>query len=99
MSVGPMDMIASAAGTSAAAGSAIRGEALQRAANGTRQADFETRAENAASVGQAEQDEQIADRDIDGRPMWEYPAEAGDSEAPQPADPEQQTGRHLDLTG
>jgi hypothetical protein len=95
-------MITGAAGTSAAAGSAVRGEALQRTSNQTRQAACEQRAESAAGVGQAEQDEQIADRDVDGRLIWDYPTDAGHSEAPessQPADPQQQTGRHLDLTG
>lgn len=102
MSVEPTDMIAGVVGMSAAAGNAVRREALQKAVGHMRQADSERRAATAAGVGQAEQDEQIADREVDGRLMWQHPAapdSAVDSDPPNSADPEQQTGRHLDVSG
>jgi hypothetical protein len=111
MSIGPMGMIGSAAGSPLAQG---QGNEVQRAqqdtADSARQMQMNEKAEEASGVGQTEQDEEASDRDADGRRPWEIgpentddqPADstAGDSHAlHQSKDPTGQRGRQLDLSG
>jgi hypothetical protein len=73
-----------------------------------RQRQSNEKAEQAAGVGQTEQDEQTTDRDADGRRPWELPpptdestanAAEGSQEGPRSMDPSGLTGRQLDVSG
>jgi hypothetical protein len=67
------------------------------------------RAEQAAGIGQTEEDAEAQERDADGRRLWEraqQPAEGGDETeaqsdpaATRPKDPSGQCGGQLDLLG
>ena len=111
MSVGPMGMVGSTAGSPLAQsqGSDVN-RAQQDAASQTRQTQMSEKAENASGVGQTEQDEEAADRDADGRRPWEIgpnpPADSSAEEEPVPEvlpcpskDPSGLTGSQLDLQG
>ena len=108
MSIGPLGMIGSMAGTplSQSRGSSVD-QAQQQNADQARQTQSEGRAETAAGIGQTEQDEQAGERDADGRRLWEEPA--GASKQPDeevPAEPQHGSrdasgtrGTRLDLEG
>ncbi len=73
-----------------------------------RQIDANQKAEQAAGIGQTEQDQESSDRDADGRRLWEGPAnsakDAKNEEAPdallrQSKDATGQSGTQLDVTG
>jgi hypothetical protein len=72
-----------------------------------RQVDANQKAENAAGIGQTEQDQESSERDADGRRLWESPGKPGKesggnvSEAAtrQSKDATGQSGTKLDLTG
>jgi hypothetical protein len=108
MSVGPMGMIGSAAGSPLAqTQGADVNRAQQETAGQSRQTQMSEKAEQAAGVGQTEQDEETNDRDADGRRAWEIgPREAQAEADPAPIaspgpgkDPAGVTGRQLDLQG
>jgi hypothetical protein len=81
----------------------------QDTADQARQTQMNAKAEQAAGVGETEQDEQASDRDADGRRLWERTGRAGDPEAADQADSESgeagsrdptgQSGQNLDLSG
>jgi len=112
MSVGPLGGTpASAAGSPLAQ---TQGAEVDRASEQTRaqhrRMRADQRAESAAGVGQTDgEDHQTAERDADGRRLWEEPPErpAEDSTAspeqpadqPRSKDPTGQCGNLLDLTG
>ncbi|MFO7902635.1 MAG: hypothetical protein ACQESR_08265 [Planctomycetota bacterium] len=106
MSVGPMGMAGSAAGSPLAQG---RGSEVNRGqqetAEQSRQTQAAEKAEEAAGIGQTEQDEEASDRDADGRRLWEHLPEGQDDEEEQSEerhlgrDPTGQVGGHLDLDG
>jgi hypothetical protein len=109
MSIGPLSSIAgSIAGTSLAQ---TRGadvdRAQQESAARELRAQSEQKAELAAGIGQADGDDhQTAERDADGRRLWEIPrrrgaADAGNDEPrrPEAPDPTGQSGSILDLSG
>lgn len=111
MSVGPMGMVSSSAGSPLAQsqGSDVN-RAEQDTANQARQTQMSEKAERASGVGQTEEDEGTSDRDADGRRPWEIePARPEDSSAEaeptedvslcQGKDPTGVTGRQLDLRG
>lgn len=110
MSVGPMGMAGSAAGSPLAqrSGSEVN-RAQQETADQTRQTQAAEKAEKAAGVGETEQDQETSDRDADGRRLWEEaPEESAREEeeekeenASQHAgrDPTGQIGGTLDLNG
>ena len=111
MSTGPLSFVGSAAGTSMAQakGSEV-GRAQQEASNQARKVESAQKAEDAAGVGETDQDEEASDRDADGRRIWEVgpdgkrrpkpdpPANADDSPR-QSKDATGQSGRQLDLSG
>ena len=110
MSVGPMGMIGSAAGSPLAQGQgADVNKAQQDSTDHVRQTRLNEKAEQASGVGQTQQDEEAQDRDADGRRPWEIgPEDTGDQQAQQSAedeslpksrDPSGQRGGQLDLTG
>ena len=92
MSIGPLSSIAgSVAGTSLAQ---TRGSEIDRAQQESTARELrsqsELKAEMAAGVGQADGDNhQTAERDADGRRLWEFPRrkgeqDAGNDESPRP---------------
>ena len=111
MSIGPLSSIAgSVAGTSLAQ---TRGSEIDRAQQESTarelQARSEQKAETAAGIGQADGDNhQTAERDADGRRLWEFPQRKGEQDAagdecawppgPRPHRPERQHARFERLT-
>jgi hypothetical protein len=109
MSIGPLSSIAgSVAGTSLAQ---TRGSEVERAQQESTAREIlarsEQKAELAAGVGQADgENHQTAERDADGRRLWEFPRRKGEQDAghdaprdPQGCDPTGQSGSMLDLSG
>jgi len=109
MSIGPMSPIAgSVAGTSLAQ---TRGSDIDRAQQESTSRELlarsQAKAETAAGVGQADGDNhETAERDADGRRLWEFPRPSGEKDADHeesPAshaqDPTGQSGSMLDLSG
>lgn len=112
MSTGPLGGVpASAAGSPLAQTKGPDTEmAQQEQARAERRAQSNQRAENAAGVGEADgEDHQTAERDADGRRLWEENPAGGHKETPQqqgrPGDPPRsrdasgQRGNLLDLSG
>ena len=109
MSIGPLSSIAgSVAGTSLAQ---TRGSEIDRAQQESTarelRARSEQKAELAAGVGQTDgENHQTAERDADGRRLWEFSRRKGEPEADndetprQPAQgPASDSGNTLDLSG
>ncbi len=112
MSIGPLGGVpASAAGSPLAQ---TKGSDVERAEQDTgsqqRRVDTDQKAENAAGIGEADgEDHETAERDADGRRLWEEPPQgeaADDAEAPsgppqdrRSKDATGQSGNLLDLTG
>lgn len=112
MSIGPTPLAAAAAGASLAQ---IKGSDIDRAAHAdaaqSRQAASSDKAEKAAGIGTTEEDQEVEDRDADGRRLWEAEAESSPQEeqaspeegqAGQPhqsKDPTGQRGNQIDLSG
>ena len=112
MSVGPLGMIGSAAGSPLAQGQGTDvNQTQQESANQARQTGLNEKAERAAGVGQTEQDEGSSDRDADGRRPWELAGDApaddqqpedesnGQGPDPRSKDPTGERGNQLDLSG
>jgi hypothetical protein len=109
MSVGPLPAVAAnAAGAPLAQtkGSEIE-RSQQAAAQSDRRASNDLRAEMAAGIGEADgEDHETAERDANGRRLWEIPAgnkppapEETPETARQSKDASGQRGTLLDLTG
>ena len=110
MSIGPLGFVSSAAATPAAQ---ARSSDVERAARDAtiqqRQAQSEAKAEAAAGIGQTDGEEhQTAERDADGRRLWEETfgnrqdspdAAAEGVEQRQSKDTTGDAGKRLDLTG
>jgi hypothetical protein len=106
-----MGMIGSMAGSPLAQsqGSDVN-KTQQDTADQTRQTQLNEKAEQAAGVGQTEEDTEATDRDADGRRLWEEPpmppGDDGQDADPQgenaeakSKDPTGQRGSRLDLSG
>jgi len=108
MSMGPLGIAGSAAGAPLAQ---AKGTDVERAQQDTthqqRQVATDQKAENAAGIAAADEDQEASDRDADGRRLWEQGADKPDEtaegdaarEARQSKDPTGQSGTTLDLTG
>ena len=111
MNVGSMSgIIGSAAGAPL---SQTKGNEAERASKDAtvaqRKADSEKKAEKASGIGETTEDQGVAERDADGRRLWEAPLgkeeeKAGDlGAAGEPLrkakDPTGSSGKSLDLTG
>ena len=101
-----MGMLGSAAGTGLSHPKGSEAEKSQQdTANQARQADGEKNAEDAAGIGETEQDQQTDDRDADGRRLWEKPVpgpsskEAPQEDTPASRDATSQRGNQLDISG
>jgi hypothetical protein len=109
MSIGPMGALAgSAAGSPLAQTVGTETERAQQEVSGQqRRMDAEKKAEAAAGIGQTDgEDHETADRDADGRRMWENAPEGkGDAndraedEGPKSKDASGKSGTQLDLSG
>ncbi len=111
MSIGPMGMIGSVAWLATGTGARQRSSTAQQdTADTARQLQLNEKAEQAAGVGQTEQDEETSDRDADGRRPWEIGPESSDDQQtdqatgdrdarPRSKDPTGQRGQQLDLNG
>ncbi len=110
MSMVPLSgLLSSSAGTALSQATGSDTERTQKeAAVQSRSADAEQHAEQSSGIGQTEQDQEISERDADGRRLWENPAAAKKAATPmveteveerQSKDPTGQSGTKLDLTG
>lgn len=111
MNIGPsVSVTSSAAGAPLSQGAGAESERLQKdAAAQSRQSDAETKAADAAGIGQTQQDQETAERDADGRRFWEAPPESQTTTDAELADefdsqrisrdPTGESGNALDLTG
>ena len=109
MSVGPLGGIAgSLAGSPLAQTSGSETERARHDSGAQqRRIENDQKAESAAGIGETDgEDHEAADRDADGRRLWELPPDKdspGDPNAPPPApgpkDPTGNSGGLLDLSG
>ena len=111
MSIGPLGGIASAAGSPLAQATGSEVERTQQDVGAQqRQVQSDLKADAAAGIGETDgEDHEPAERDADGRRLWEAPPEKKDPEAadqePAAPAPKQtkdatgQSGTLLDLTG
>ena len=106
MNIANIGGLAGAAGTQLAQAKAAESERARDANQQDRVRAGQDRAESAAGLGAAEEDQGVSDRDADGRRLWEEPArkKTKGKETPPPpieapADPKGECGTQLDLTG
>jgi hypothetical protein len=107
MSIGSLGIIGGLAGTPVSQRAAEAERAQQGVTEQSRASDAAERAELAAGIGQTAEDSEAADRDADGRRLWERPPAKQAAEAPPagsaPAalakDPTGACGGELDLVG
>jgi hypothetical protein len=101
-------LIGSAAGAPLSQTAGAETERAQKESLGqSRQLDANQKAENAAGIGQTEQDQESSERDADGRRLWEAPGKPNKESGPdaqeavvrQSKDATGQSGTKLDLTG
>jgi hypothetical protein len=108
MSIGSLGIVGGLAGTAlpqrAADADRVERETVEQA----RSAESSAQAENAAGIGQTEEDSQTAERDADGRRPWEHGPRANpkpsepppiDSHIPVSKDPTGACGGQIDLVG
>ncbi len=108
MSIASLGIIGGLA-SSATAQRAADAERVERnTTDQARQSASAEKAENAAGIGQTEEDSQTSERDADGRRLWERPTTPNKSPAPLPTDsvlppiskdPTGNCGNQLDLVG
>jgi hypothetical protein len=111
MSMGPLGgIIGSTAGAPRSQAAGSETERLQKDSLAqNRQVDAQQKAQLAAGIGQTEQDQESAERDADGRRLWEAPLDGSNAKAEKQAelavaarqskDATGQSGTQLDLTG
>ena len=109
MSIGPSGMIGSLAGSPRSQAKGTDTDRTQQdTSNQSRQVQADQKAENAAGIGETEQDEQTSERDADGRRLWEKPPEKEQTESavienlaapPRSREATKQRGTNLDLSG
>ena len=108
MSVGPLGILGSAAGSPLPQAKGADVETTQQTTSEqARRADAIRTAESAEGLGEMDQDQEAEDRDADGRRPWECRrVEPGTAEPPadenppsMAPDPTGQRGTQLDITG
>src|SRR5439155_24904744 len=108
MSIGSLGIIGGLAGTAVPQRAAEADRAERQTTEQARTVDAGERAENAAGIGQTEEDSQTSERDADGRRLWEkqrrkkaIPAESAAAafQTPLAKDPSGTCGGSLDLVG
>ena len=108
MSIGSLGIVGGLAGT-ALTQRAVDADRVEReTVDQARAVQASEQAENAAGIGQTEEDSQTSERDADGRRLWEQPqaakpklSEPATNESPLPLakDPSGACGGQLDLVG
>ncbi|HZN32377.1 MAG TPA: hypothetical protein VFB80_01110 [Pirellulaceae bacterium] len=108
MSIGSLGIVGGLAATPVSQRAAEADKTQQATTEQTRSADAAEQAELAAGIGQTSEDSEAADRDADGRRLWERPPQqkppaesppAGPLAAPVAKDPSGACGGQLDLVG
>jgi len=108
MSIASLGIVGGLAGTALPQRAADAEKVQRESSEQTRAADATQQAENAAGIGQTEEDSQTSERDADGRRLWEEQRRAKakpsdpepqSSSSPLPKDPTGARGSQLDLLG
>jgi hypothetical protein len=110
MSIASLGIVGGLASTTAPQRAAETERAERQSGDQSRTTETAERAENAAGIGQTEEDSQTSERDADGRRLWEKPArpkKPDPSATPAPTDaafhlskdPTGSCGNQLDLLG
>jgi hypothetical protein len=106
MSIASLGIAGGLAATSLPQRAAEAEKAQRETTEQARAADATQQAENAAGIGQTEEDSQTSERDADGRRLWEEQRRAKNkltepesSPAPLAKDPTGARGSQLDLLG
>src|SRR5216117_2848716 len=108
MSIASLGIVGGLAGTGLPQRAAEADKVQRETTEQARAAQASEQAENAAGIGQTEEDSQTSERDADGRRLWEEqrrakakPAEPVESgiQAPLAKDPSGACGGTLDLVG
>ena len=108
MSIASLGVLGSLAGTALPQRAAETDRAERESTREQRAVEATQQAENAAGIGQTEEDSQASERDADGRRPWEQPvrpsekqssAEPAESATPLSKDPSGASGNQLDLLG
>lgn len=102
MSIGPLGFVGSAAAAPQAQRASDTEQARAADAEQSRAAASEERADSAAGVGQMAEDQEVSERDADGRRPWEQTEREKKRQTPDPApskDASGERGKTLDLTG
>jgi hypothetical protein len=107
MSIGSLGVLGSLAATPLPQKAADADKVQRDATDQSRSTQTEIAAEAAAGIGETEEDSQAAERDADGRRLWEAPPKKQAEDAIPSADPAQQlskdpsgdAGGELDLVG
>ncbi len=107
MSISSLGLAGSLASTPLPQKAADADKAVRDAADQSREAQAARQAEAAAGIGQTEEDSQAAERDADGRRLWEQPAgkpgpaeqitDSAEAEPHLSKDPSGEAGGELDL--
>ena len=107
MSVGPLGMASSFAGTTQSRGSDVERSQQETSAQ-DRSVKSAEQAESAAGIGETTEDQESQERDADGRRLWENaggkpageePAEEGSGDVRASKDATGDRGVNLDLSG
>jgi type II secretory pathway pseudopilin PulG len=108
VSIGSLGIVGGLAGTALPQRAAETDRVQRETVEQTRATEANEQAENAAGIGQTEEDSQTSERDADGRRMWEEPQrptkhvsaeQAMEPHAPLAKDPSGDCGGQLDLVG
>jgi hypothetical protein len=109
MSIGSLGIVGGLAGTPLPQRAAEADKTQRETIEQTRAAEASEQAENAAGIGQTEEDSQTSERDADGRRPWEQqrrankkssePPPLATSQPPLAKDPHGECGGSLDLVG
>jgi len=99
MSIGSLGIIGGLAGTSLPQRAAEADKVQRDAADQARASQAGERAEQAAGIGQTEEDSKTSDRDADGRRPWEQVAAGKKEDAPPTDSTGDPPGRAKDPTG
>jgi type II secretory pathway pseudopilin PulG len=108
MSIASLGIVGSLAGTGLPQRAAEAEKAQRETTEQSRAAQANEQAENAAGIGQTQEDSQTSERDADGRRLWEQQgrskaktveAATAAVEAPLAKDPSGACGGQLDLVG
>ena len=99
MSIGSLGILGGLAGTPLSQRAAEAEKTQQESVDQSRASQAAERAEEAAGIGQTEEDSQAGERDADGRRPWEVQAKSKSQVPPSPPPAETSVSRAKDPTG